>query len=305
MMSESVIDRLEVVEVDEHHRHQTTTAPSTIGGMLESLQPQVAICQTREGIVQAANAKQIRLRQGIHACLCVNRWAAATSGKDLGCPQVLRYQRTRRVAVEIKSTQSLLVQTQRKGKNRGQAIGTSPRGELREPRIGRQIGDGHLCRITSFEAATKCNSRKSPLVPPYDGRRESAEIDRGGTHRDGANVPEPSDNGASHPERPTAIEGCSSRQGQGGTEGDTRGWHLACGASTAQAGSVPLAEYAWAGVVRSAGSPAGEQPVQRRCWWWPPLGRRAQSALVRRGGAGNWSARVQGGAFKDLCGPAG
>ncbi len=48
-------------------------------------------------------------------------------------------------------------------------------------------GDGGR---SSYGPSTTVGGQQEPggPVPPYEGRRESADIDEGGTHRDGANV---------------------------------------------------------------------------------------------------------------------
>lgn len=51
------------------------------------------------------------------------------------------------------------------------------------------------------------------VVPPYEGRRESADIDEGGTHRDGANV-----GGATHPRTSDGKSDQAAFDAQGGRQ---------------------------------------------------------------------------------------
>ena len=121
LVAVGVVDRLELVEVDEQHAGERPRPLGALTGVLEPLLEQHPVGQPGEGVVQRAAAELVRGLLGVLTGLRVDQVGGGDVGQDLRGGEVALVQQAGAVAVEVQRTESALAVVQREGEHRGQA----------------------------------------------------------------------------------------------------------------------------------------------------------------------------------------
>jgi hypothetical protein len=126
---ERVVDRLEVVEVEEQHAGDAPGAAPRGDRLLETVVEQHPVRQPRQRVVQEAMAQLILGALGLGARAGVAHVNRGHVGEDLSRHAVLRAEAARRVGVDVERAHARPLAAEREREHGGHPRVRGPRGE--------------------------------------------------------------------------------------------------------------------------------------------------------------------------------